>query len=893
MVGHCNRIRPVRSRHLFCNCLIDHIVRIRHVVMFDLELFRIFFRCRPFRTVQCDTVVQMYVASVPVIFQVVGKDLCAESEYTVRDHKVRDFAAVFQRMVLQRRDSLRYDHDRFHSPGQLYDRILGLVGDKSSGRGKIGIALIHFKSRYVHHIKGVGADVSDIRADPDLIDDRILRRMGKQVIEAERPDPDRLDAVRKIKGGEFITLEEGHVLESLNSIRKYDLLDCGLRKGAVTDHFRAVFHFVLAAFGARELDQGFAVAAVEDAVHRLIIGIFFADRDLREIIAPVEGNRPDLYKALREPHRGDVLYAAEGASLNLFYAVRYLELCDACPAKRLNPDRLKPVGKNDFLQGGDGQRVSPDLRHFFAPDLCRDDQLFVLSAVAGDHSFFSGDIRVERPLFRRDLFIIPAVVQIQLNVIRAVHIAVDVLDHDLTDKVAVKFRRGFHLDPEALFQAQWEHFIPGGLPFIVRQHVPFTVALRRVGDASGVDERLIVGDIDGGLSACPRAPGTGCDVEDARLPLTGDIPGSDHDFLILIPFDVHKFVSRSEVAADRLINAFLSVSLRLHTGQRHRRFFHIRGGVKQHGIGRDMQDIVLIRLDHDIGRCDREIAKSVPLQYRVIGAGRISHLLFRKLHGKFLAASLDRGNRPVRVCALLPGIHVGVDKLRVALGERALFGVQFFRDAVELLVVAGKIDGHAGCAAYIGGISYQHLIQRVVDRLALLRIQLFQVPRQVSEVQHIVRVFLAARGAKAKRLGPGSRLVDLGITAFLNPLRHGFKESARALDQRVCLAQIHGGQRHVRVKEFRLVGLIVAAVGIDDGTDDGPCVIRAVERAQKAVIPAAAGLQLLRSDQILRVIFPQICRLDAAHQAGVKPDPVQLLSAGEYGPVHGAAQFFE
>ena len=91
------------------------------------------------------------------------------------------------------------------------------------------------------------------------------------------------------------------------------------------------------------------------------------------------------------------------------------------------------------------------------------------------------------------------------------------------------------------------------------------------------------------------------------------------------------------------------------------------------------------------------------------------------------------------------------------------------------------------------------------------------------------------------------------------------------------LSKVHGRQGDIRIKHPAPVGFIVSGIGVHDPADNLSCVARPVDNRQKRVIPAPAGLQLLRADHIVRIILPEICRLDISHQTRVKTDPVQFL----------------
>ena len=86
-----------------------------------------------------------------------------------------------------------------------------------------------------------------------------------------------------------------------------------------------------------------------------------------------------------------------------------------------------------------------------------------------------------------------------------------------------------------------------------------------------------------------------------------------------------------KVAVDCSVDALSAVVLRLHAGQRRRRLLHIRSHIEQHRVCGYMQNIVLIRFHGNIGRSDRVISETVPLQHSVKGLGSIPHLLLGEL----------------------------------------------------------------------------------------------------------------------------------------------------------------------------------------------------------------------------------------------------------------------
>ena len=141
-------------------------------------------------------------------------------------------------------------------------------------------------------------------------------------------------------------------------------------------------------------------------------------------------------------------------------------------------------------------------------------------------------------------------------------------------------------------------------------------------------------------------------------------------------------------------------------------------------------------------------------------------------------------------------------------------------------------------------------------------------------------------------------MVDRRIPVTADSFAHRLKQTVRTADQFLRLAQVHGSKGDIRIEHPAPVGFIVSTIGVHDFADDFFRVARPVEDRQKRVIPAAAGLQLFRADHIVRVILPEVGRLDIAHQARVEADPVQFPSGGggcaaENGLVHRAPQLLQ
>ena len=180
-----------------------------------------------------------------------------------------------------------------------------------------------------------------------------------------------------------------------------------------------------------------------------------------------------------------------------------------------------------------------------------------------------------------------------------------------------------------------------------------------------------------------------------------------------------------------------------------------------------------------------------------------------------------------------------------------------------------------------------------MDPPALLRIEFHDIFSQVSQIQKIIGVLFAAGRAEAESLGLRPRPVHIRIISGFDPVRHRGKKSVCAVDQGICLAQIHCGQCHIGVEKLRSVLFIIFSVRLDDRADDSPGVICLIQCAQEAVIPSSAGLQFLRTHQIMRVILPETRALNGAHQAGVKPHKIQLPVPRKHGLIHCVPQFFE
>ena len=117
-------------------------------------------------------------------------------------------------------------------------------------------------------------------------------------------------------------------------------------------------------------------------------------------------------------------------------------------------------------------------------------------------------------------------------------------------------------------------------------------------------------------------------------------------------------MSGRQVAADRSVDALSSVVLGLHTGQRRRSLLHVRRDIEQHGIRRNVQNIVFIRLDRYISRSDGIISKGISLEHGVIALGSILHLLLRELQCELVSPVLDLSQGPVRIRSLDPGVHI-------------------------------------------------------------------------------------------------------------------------------------------------------------------------------------------------------------------------------------------
>ena len=275
---HGRRFRAFRTGHFFRYSLINKILRIRHIIVGDLKLFRIGFRCRAFRAVKLDFINILIISCLILFAKIIRENAPAKAENTGRDHNILSVITVLEQIVLQSSDPVR-DHDYFaHSLRHLNDHILRFARDKSAGRSKIRISLIHLKGSDVHHTESFFSDMLHVRSDAHRLNKRIFFvPEPEHHILSESRITDRLEAVRKIKRGKGLAVEENHVLYTLQGFRQYRAFDKGTRKRSVGECFRSVLHLVFTAPRARILDQSLAVLGVKDPVHRLIVFIALAD----------------------------------------------------------------------------------------------------------------------------------------------------------------------------------------------------------------------------------------------------------------------------------------------------------------------------------------------------------------------------------------------------------------------------------------------------------------------------------------------------------------------------------------------------------------------------------------------------------------------------------------
>ena len=267
----------------------------------------------------------LHLAGLFGSFPAIGEYTLRKAEDTGRNEEIRVFVKRREDTVLQGRNALRDHNARVRPCRHRLDHLAGLVCYKTAFRCVHRIPAVHLKGRSVQRRKCVVPNVDDIRPDPYAVKARApLRHLLLPVPSpAKRQIPDILQRIRQFELLQEETLEEGVVFDPLKRLGESHSADVRCREGAVTDHLRAVsdFHcthchrlsgrgripaFALfrcagrrcvrvTVLAVRVLNQPLTVPCVEHAVHRFVIRIVPAHRDLSQRRAPGKRHLPDCF----------------------------------------------------------------------------------------------------------------------------------------------------------------------------------------------------------------------------------------------------------------------------------------------------------------------------------------------------------------------------------------------------------------------------------------------------------------------------------------------------------------------------------------------------------------------------------------------------------------------
>ena len=348
-----------------------------------------------------------------------------------------------------------------------------------------------------------------------------------------------------------------------------------------------------------------------------------------------------------------------------------------------------------------------------------------------------------------------------------------------------------------------------------------------------------------------------------------------------------------------LINTLTFTVGYLVTGPRPCRFLQVRLSRQQKRVLRHVQNIVFIRIYPGVAGRDLVISPSVPEQHSIAALRCIFCLLGSQRERPLGVSFLQVRQSPVRIDTGKPFSRIGAHELPVLIGEDIVLCIQLLRYLIQLAVISGQINRDATRPFNVGDSADHHPVYCRLKLTALLRIHLSGLDSQVPQVDQIICFCFGIRCAQSKSLCLAPGLIEQRVFSFSDIRSHGGKESVSRADHLVRLREVQCRQSHVGVKELRPVLLIVTAVGIHDPAHYFLRITGLIENTQKCIVPASAGLKLLRPHQVIGVVLPQPCALQASHKAGVKSHPVEpeallsVLLLSEHGRIHGAAQFFQ
>ena len=79
-------------------------------------------------------------------------------------------------------------------------------------------------------------------------------------------------------------------------------------------------------------------------------------------------------------------------------------------------------------------------------------------------------------------------IQFQVDILRSMDFAVDVLHRHLADEIFVETGCRLHLDPETMIKTQRIHLISCGFPLVKRLHIAILIAPGVIRNTSRIDE---------------------------------------------------------------------------------------------------------------------------------------------------------------------------------------------------------------------------------------------------------------------------------------------------------------------------------------------------------------------------------------------------------------------
>ena len=218
-------------------------------------------------------------------------------------------------------------------------------------------------------------------------------------------------------------------------------------------------------------------------------------------------------------------------------------------------------------------------------------------------------------------------------------------------------------------------------------------------------------------------------------------------------------------------------------------------------------------------------------------------------------------------------MHQAVNVLQVGgVDGHALEGGQLLR-AVD----AQRVVGGEARRSRVVGAAYlvrHDLVQRGLDVRGAGCDRRARV-HQAAEVNHVGVTLAAVVAAVAVNLLDAARHGREGLLIGAGGV-HLLREAIEVLDELVNLREVDHRQRDE--------ALVATVDGGQVAVADGAAQVQAVGRGvlgqivnDRLVLPAVAGLALLRGVHVVRVRGQDVGRLERAHQAGVEADEVKLL----------------